>query len=126
MEDNLEEVHLEEICMEDHHSIHLLDHLDGSHLTHKCLYHHGINIVVQHVLKPTTKLPYKKLQYQTYVKNIDPNVHIGVFKKATKANGEILEVDIINPFGFTFKDSICEWGENYVQNHPNCTFEEFE
>ncbi len=42
MEDNLE-VHLEEICMEDHHLIHMLDLTNGQHLTHACLYDHGIN-----------------------------------------------------------------------------------
>jgi hypothetical protein len=24
------------------------------------------------------------------------------------------------------ENSIFEWGENYVQNHPNCTFEQLE
>jgi hypothetical protein len=37
-----------------------------------------------------------------------------------------MEVDIINLFGFTFKDDIFEWGENYVSDHPNCIFEELE
>ncbi len=37
-----------------------------------------------------------------------------------------MEADIINLFGFTLKDNIYEWGENYVQDHPNCTFEELE
>jgi hypothetical protein len=45
-----------------------------------------------------------------------------MFKKAIKANGET----IINLFGFTFKDNIFEWGEIYVQDHPNCTFEKLE
>ncbi len=67
-----------------------------------------------------------KLQYPTYVKDINLNVHIRVFKKVIKANGETLEVDIINLFGFTFKDGIFEWGENNVQDHPNYTFEELE
>jgi hypothetical protein len=49
-----------------------------------------------------------------------------MFKKAIKANGETMEVDIINLFGFTLEDNIFEWGENYFQNHPNCTFEELE
>jgi len=62
----------------------------------------------------------------TYVKDIDPHVHIKVFKKVIKVNGEIVEFDIINLFGFTLKDNIFKWGENYVQNHPNCTFEELE
>jgi hypothetical protein len=37
-----------------------------------------------------------------------------VFKKAIKANGEIMKADIINMFGFSFRDSISEWGENFV------------
>ncbi len=37
-----------------------------------------------------------------------------------------MEVDIINLFGFTFKDNIYEWEENYVQDHPNFIFEELE
>ncbi len=73
-------------------------------------------LVVQPIVKSVIKLPYKKLQYPTYVKDIDPNAHIRVFKKATKANDEIVESDIINLFGFTFGDIVFEWGENYVQN----------
>jgi hypothetical protein len=42
----------------------------------------------------TTKLPYKKLQYPSHVKDINLDAHIRVFKKAIKANGEIVEVDI--------------------------------
>jgi hypothetical protein len=71
-------------------------------------------------------LPYKKLQYPTYVKDIDPDAHIKVFKKAIKTNGETMEANIINIFGFILRDNIFEWGENYVQDHPNCTFEELE
>jgi hypothetical protein len=35
------------------------------------------------------------------VKDIDPNAHIIIFKKVIGANGEIMEADIINLFGFT-------------------------
>ncbi len=56
-------------------------------------------LVMQLVSKPITKLPYRKLQYPTYVKDIDPDAHIRVFKKAIKANGETVEIDIINLFG---------------------------
>ncbi len=65
-----------------------------------------------------------KLQYPTYVKDTNLDAHMQVLKKAIKANGELMEVNIINMF--TFKDSIFEWGKNYVQDHPNCTFEELE
>jgi len=81
---------------------------------------------VQHVSKPTTKLPYKKLQYPAYVKDIDLDAHIRVFKNAIKANGETMEADIINLFGFTLRNNIFEWGENYVQNHPNYISKELE
>jgi hypothetical protein len=49
-----------------------------------------------------------------------------VFKKAIKINGETMEAKIINLFGFTLKDNISKWGENYVQDHTNCTFEKME
>jgi hypothetical protein len=76
--------------------------------------------------EPTSKLPSRKLQYPIYVKVTDPNARIRVFKKAIKANGEIVEVDIINLFGFTLHDNISEWGENFIQDHPNYTFDELE
>jgi hypothetical protein len=71
-------------------------------------------------------LPYKKLQYPTYVKDTNLDAHIRAFKKAIKYNGEIMEVNIINMCGFTFRDNIFKWGKKYVQVHPNYTFEEVE
>jgi hypothetical protein len=62
--------------------------------------------VVQPISKLATKLPYKKLQYPTNVKNTNPDAHIKIFKKAIKTNGETTEVDIINMFSFTFRDNI--------------------
>jgi hypothetical protein len=46
--------------------------------------------IVQLVPEPIIKLPYKKLQYLTYVKDIYPDVHIGIFLNAIKANGEMV------------------------------------
>jgi hypothetical protein len=43
LETHLDEVHPKEILLKDHHSIHLLDQMDGQHLAHACSYHHGIN-----------------------------------------------------------------------------------
>jgi hypothetical protein len=94
----------------DHHSIHLLDHEDGQHLT--------THVYTTMVSKPhcttCTKINnqatiYKKLKYPTYVKDIDLDAHIEMFKKAIKANGKIMEVDIINLIHFTFKDNIFAW-----------------
>jgi hypothetical protein len=73
--------------------------------------------VVQPIPKSTIKLPYKKLQYPTYVKDIDPYAHIKLFKKAIRTNSEIVEVDIINLFGFTLRDNISKGGENFVEDH---------
>jgi hypothetical protein len=60
------------------------------------------------------QLPYWKPQYLTYVKDIDPNVHIKVFKKVIKANIETMKANIINLFGFTLQDNILEWGKFFV------------
>ncbi len=78
------------------------------------------------LIRTTSKLAYWKFQYPTYVKDIGFDVHIRIFKKAIKANGETTEVDIINLFGFTLEDNILEWGENFVQYHLNYTFDELE
>jgi hypothetical protein len=127
MEDNLEihleEVHPKEIRRESHLSIHLLDLMDCQRMF---IPPWNQPPIVQPVSKPSTKLPNRKLQYPTYVKDINLDAHIRVFKKAIKPNGEIVEVDIINMFGFTFRDSISNQGENYVQDHPNYIFEELE
>ncbi len=82
--------------------------------------------IVQLIPKSTTKLPYRKLRHPFYVKDIDSNVHIEMFERAIKGNGERVEVDTINLLGFTFKDNMFEWEENFVENHPNYTFEELE
>ncbi len=49
-----------------------------------------------------------------------------MFKKAIKVNGEMVEANIINQFGFTLIDNMFKWGENFVQNHPNHNFDELE
>jgi hypothetical protein len=60
-------------------------------------------LVVQHVPKLVTKLFYMKLQYPTYVKDTNLDAHIRMSKKAIKANGEIVEANIINLFCFTLR-----------------------
>jgi hypothetical protein len=47
-----------------------------------------------------------------------------MLKKTIKVNGEIAKSNNINLFGFILRDNISKWGENYIQDHPNCTFEE--
>lgn len=56
----------------------------------------------------SNQIAYKKLQYPTYVKVTNFDVHIKVFKVVIKTNGESMEVDIINIFGFIFKYNIFE------------------
>ncbi len=74
----------------------------------------------------TNKLPYQKFQYPTYVKDIDLDVHIRVFKKAIRANEKFVEANIINMLAFNLQNNISKWGENFVQDHFNCTFEKLE
>jgi hypothetical protein len=56
--------------------------------------------------KLTSKLPYQKFQYPTYMKVTNLDGHIIVFKKIIKVNGETMEANIINLFGFTLQDNI--------------------
>ncbi len=107
----------------EHLLIHMLDFLDGQHLIHICLYHHLLCNLFQN--QPPS---YHIGSYHTQLmsKTTDQDAHIRVFKKAIKTNGEIVEANIINLFSFTFKNNIFEWGENYIQDHTNCTFEELE
>jgi hypothetical protein len=49
-----------------------------------------------------------------------------VFKKAIKVNGEIMELTSSTYLVLLLENNIFEWGENFVQNHPNCIFEELE
>jgi pantothenate kinase len=111
MEDNLkthlEEVNLKEIRLESHLLIHLLYPLDGQHLTCACLYHHGMNHMYWNQ-QPSYHT--KSYNTQPVSKYIVSDAHIKVFKKVIKVNGETMEVDIINMFGFTLKDNIFERG----------------
>jgi hypothetical protein len=70
--------------MEYHHLIHLLNHLEGQYLILQMfmppMWYPPI--ATQFVLEEAYKLTYRKLQYQNYVKDINPNVHmIRIFKK---------------------------------------------
>ncbi len=116
VEDCLEEDHLIETHLKDHRLIHLMEHIDGHHLTLR--YGYPSVVIIPEL---TNKLLYIKLQYPTYVKDIDLHAHIKFFKKTIKANGETMEIDI-NMFGFTLKDNILKWGENFVQDHRKSTF----
>ncbi len=48
------------------------------------------------------------------------------FQKGNQSLWKDHKVDIINLFSFTSRNNILEWGEKFVQDHPNCTFEELE
>jgi hypothetical protein len=66
------------------------------------------------------------LLYPRYVIGFDLDVHIWVFRKAINASGKWNNVDIINLLYLTLCDDIFEWGENVMQSHPNCVFDELE
>jgi hypothetical protein len=65
-----------------------------------------------------TNKTYNKLLYPTYVKDTNPDTYIRVFKKAIKTNGKIVNEDLINLLGFTFCDSIFEWGKKFYMIIP--------
>jgi len=88
-----------ETHLKDCHLIHLLDFTNGQHLIQEYSCH--VVLINYSSSKPTSELPYQRLQYPTSVKDKDPNIHIKVFKKVIRANGETMEANIINLLGFT-------------------------
>jgi hypothetical protein len=57
----------------------------------------------------------KHLPYSIYVKDVDLDVHIRIFKKAIKENGEIINDDIINLFRLTLKDNFFNGEKNFYR-----------
>ncbi len=49
-----------------------------------------------------------------------------MFQKAIQANGEKWDADIVNLFHLTLRYANANWGKNFMQSHPGCTFLELE
>jgi hypothetical protein len=121
------ENHLEVYLMEDHQEedcylIHMFNFMDDQHLIQGCLYHHGTHWLQLDMNQPINCL-IKNFNIQHMWRIL---ILMFTSKFSTKkfiVNGEIVEANIINLFGFTLWNCISEWGKNFVQNHPNCIFE---
>lgn len=57
-------------------------------------------------LKSKRRHTRKQLPYPLYLKNIDPDAHVPMFKAPIKANGETKYKDIVKMFMFALKDII--------------------
>ncbi len=58
--------------------------------------------------------PYRQpLKYLKYVIDVDPDVHVKVFKATIKANGEIDDAKIANLFSLTL-EILCLIGETII------------
>jgi hypothetical protein len=69
------------------------------------------------------KRPYRRpLNYLEYVKDVDPNAHVRVFKVAIRTN----DVEIVNLFNFTFKNNVSNWCNNYIEDYLDSTFVELQ
>ncbi len=62
------------------------------------------------------------LNYPKYVKDSDLNVHVRMFKVTIRENSETYDVEIVNLFGFTLRDIVFNWCNNYMGEYPNYTF----
>jgi hypothetical protein len=67
----------------------------------------------------------KLLNYPKYTKNLDPNAHVHVFKQAIKVNGVTQECTKFVYFQWTLQDMTLTWEDNFVNNHPDYTFNKF-
>jgi hypothetical protein len=67
----------------------------------------------------------KLLNYPKYTKISNPDTHVRVFKQAIKVNGVTQEGTKITYFQWTLWDTTLAWGDNFVDNHLDCTFGKF-
>jgi hypothetical protein len=71
--------------------------------------------------------PYRQpLIYPEYVKDLNPNAYVRVFKATIRANSETNDAKIVNLFSFTLRDIISNWCNNYLGDYPYCTFVELQ
>ncbi len=71
--------------------------------------------------------PYRRPRnYLEYVKDVDLDAHVKVFKATIRANGETNDVEIVNLFSFTLRNIVFDWCNNYVGDYPYCTFVELQ
>ncbi len=71
---------------------------------------------------PPNRPYYRPLNYLEYVKDFWPKCYVRVFKVVIRTNGEIEDVEIVDLFSFTFKDTMSDWCNNYMGNYSNRTF----
>ncbi len=73
---------------------------------------------------PLNKSYHWPFNYLEYVKDFDPNTHVGVFKADFRTNNETNDARMIYMFSFTLKDIMFDWCNNYLGDYPYCTFVE--
>jgi hypothetical protein len=61
-------------------------------------------------------------KYPDFKKDVDPNVPVGMFNFAIKANAKISEDYIINAFSYRLKDTTSDSCHNYMSKFLDCTF----
>jgi hypothetical protein len=73
------------------------------------------------------KRPYcRPLNYLKYAKDVDPNVHVRVFKVVIRINGETSDVEIVNLFSFILRDIMSNWCNNYMGDYLDSAFVELQ
>lgn len=66
----------------------------------------------------------KGFNYFKYVKWMDFDTHVHVFKVVIQADSEIEGANIVNFFEFTFRNLDLDWCNNYLNDYPKTNFEE--
>jgi len=64
--------------------------------------------------------------YPPYVKDIDLDVHVQMFKTTIQTNGEIKDEDIVHMSIFTLHDTILKYKQNFLAKCSNYNFAKLE
>jgi len=81
---------------------------------------------IQPPVAPNPPPSKRSLPYPIYNVKMNLDAHVHMFCKATHANGEKNDVNIVNLFCLTLHDAISKWGFFFMKSHPICKFEELE
>ncbi len=86
------------------------------------IFHMVFNTSIQTIVEKSDHSTRKSLPHPLYKKYVNPYAHIEVSKCVIISNEETNDYHIVNLFPSIFKNIVFEWAENFVKDHPCCTF----
>jgi hypothetical protein len=81
--------------------------------------------LVDQAVLPLIAPAMKPLSYKMYKEGADPDAHTKSFEKILWINVETNELVVMILLCTTLTDKVQKWADDYLDMHPNCTWEQF-